>query len=134
MTIARLVDVLRRSFPDLQGDVAEGFWRARADGFDLYVMADIDQDRLRIMVPVAEAERGDSDLLWVLLVANYDLALDARYAVQDDVVWCTFLHRLSWLSEYEVDHALASVLTLAKNTGTTFSNREPVDDVTRSRN
>jgi hypothetical protein len=132
MTVARLVDVLRQSFPELEGTAEQGFWRASVDGFEVYVMADVDGDRLRIMVPVAEADRTDSDLLWVLLVANYDLSVDARYAVQDDVVWCTFLHRLSWMSDVEVTSALTSVLTLAKNTGTTFSSREVIDGVTRS--
>ena len=83
------------------------------------------------MVPVAEVTPSDTGLLWVLLVANYDHSLDARYAVHDGIVWCTYLHRLSWMSEHQVDHALASVLTLARNTGTTFSTRELIDE-TRS--
>ena len=120
---ARLEALLHRAFSNLKGE--PGFWTAQLeDDLDIYVMTDEVQDRIRILIPVAEAERTDRDLLWVLLVANYELAVDARYAIHDGLVWCTFAHRLSWLTEAELDNALANVITLAKNTGTTFSSSD----------
>ena len=124
MNDARIETLLRRMFPDLEGE--PGIWRAPVDDFDLFITTDEDQDRIRIMIPVARAERADNDLLWVLLVANYDLAADARYAIHHDLVWCTFQQRLSWFTEPELHNAVNSVITLARNTGSTFSSTDLV--------
>ncbi len=126
MTTAKLLAQLRRMFPELQ--VEPGYWTAQVDELEVYVVADEHEDRLRILVPVARADRFDADLLWVLLLANFQLALDARYAVQDGLVWCVFVHRLSWLTEVEVENALCNVLSLARNTGSSFSSSDLVLD------
>ncbi|MHC5004301.1 MAG: hypothetical protein ACYTJ0_14395 [Planctomycetota bacterium] len=129
MNNTRLAGLLRRRYPHVEG--ADGLWRVALEGsepeLELYVLTDVEEDRIRIMIPVAQADRTDNDLLWVLLLANYDLALDAKYAVQDGVVWCLFLHRLSWLTEAELQNALDHVVTLARNTGSTFSSIDLVE-------
>lgn len=103
-----------------------GQWQARIDDWTLYVFADEDHDRVRIMVPVAEIGPRDVELLMVALSANFDRALDAKYAMKDGILWATFLHRLSWVTEEELDDAIEQVLTLAQNTGTTFTSTELV--------
>ena len=103
-----------------------GQWQARIDDWTLYVFADEDHDRVRIMVPVAEIGPRDVELLMVALSANFDRALDAKYAMKDGILWATFLHRLSWVTEEELDDAIDQVLTLAQNTGTTFTSTELV--------
>jgi hypothetical protein len=128
MNNGRLAALLRRRYSQVEGD--DGLWRVplpSRDDLDMYVLTDVEQDRIRIMIPVAQADRADNDLLWVLLLANYDLALDAKYAIQDGVVWCIFLHRLSWLTEAELHNALDHVVTLARNTGSTFSSSDLVE-------
>lgn len=119
MNNARLEALLRESFANLCGE--DGMWSAAVDDLELFVLSDEQEDRVRIMIPVAQAERADRDLMYVLLHANYNLARDAKYAIHDGLVWCTFLHRLSWLTAPELDSALRSVITLARNTGSTFS-------------
>jgi hypothetical protein len=119
MNNERLEELLRNALPDLDGQ--DGRWHAPVGDLELFVESDEEHDRLRIMVPVAQADRTDNDLLWVLLLANYSLAVGARYAVHDGLVWCVFLHRLSWITEPELSGSLASVVSLAKNTGGTFS-------------
>ena len=103
-----------------------GRWQARIEDWTLYIFADEQHDRVRIMVPVAEIRPQDVELLVVALSANFDRALDARYAMKDGVLWATFLHRLSWITEAEVDDAIDQVLTLARNTGSTFTSTELV--------
>ncbi len=103
-----------------------GQWQARIDEWTLYVFADEHHDRVRIMVPVAEIGPRDVELLMVALSANFDRALDAKYAMKDGILWATFLHRLSWVTEEELDDAIDQVLTLAQNTGTTFTSTELV--------
>ena len=83
----RLAVLLHQALPHLEGEA--GFWGARIDeDLDIYVLTDELEDRIRIQIPVAEARRDDNDLLWVLLLANFELAQDAKYAVHEGVVWC----------------------------------------------
>ena len=62
-------------------------------------MTDELDDRMRIMIPVITLDPDDHDLMLTLLSANFDRAMDAKYAVHEDMVWSSFLHRLSRLTE-----------------------------------
>jgi len=126
MNTALLGVLLDDRLTDLDGE--PGRWQARIDDWTLYVFADEHHDRMRIMVPVAEIGPRDVELLMVALSANFDRALDAKYAMKDGILWATFLHRLSWITDEEVDDAIEQVLTLAQNTGTTFTSTELVFD------
>jgi hypothetical protein len=124
MNNARLETLLRERLPGLEG--RPGLWQAEIDELIVYVMTDESYDRMRIMIPVGEISPTDADLLWTLLSANFDRALDAKYAVNDGVLWSTFLHRLSWLTASELDAAIHQVTTLARNTGTSFASGDLV--------
>jgi hypothetical protein len=60
------------------------------------------------------------------LSANYDRALDAKYAIADGVLWSTFLHPLRSLTEDDFLSALDQVQRLAETAGTTFSSSDLV--------
>lgn len=119
---AQLARELEEILPALEG--GQGAWSATVDGFDIFIVADESADRVRIMTPVARAELGDHDLLLVLLSANFDRALEAHYAVHDGVVWCLFVHALGDLGAEELLRAVNGVITLARNTGTSFASGE----------
>ena len=61
------------------------------------------------------------ELLYRLMQANFDTALDARYAIAQKVIWTAYLHPLGSLGEAQFVSGLAQVVTLAENFGTTFS-------------
>lgn len=124
MDNARLSALLECRFGVLQG--RSGAWRVGIDDFELYVMTDEVHDRMRVMIPIGGIDPDDSELLMTLLGANFDRALDAKYAVYDGVLWATFLHRLSWLTEDEFDEAITQVIRLAEATGTTFASGDLV--------
>ncbi len=117
--------LLSQRLPGLTGDPDHpGSWRGAVEDMMLYVITDEMHDRMRIMIPVAPIESDDHRMLWSLLNANFDRALDAKYAIHDDMVWSTFLHRLSWLTVAALDDALSQVIMLARNTGTTYASSE----------
>ncbi|MEM9352761.1 MAG: hypothetical protein AAGA92_07090 [Planctomycetota bacterium] len=90
----------------------------------LLVMTDRRANRMRVMAPVMEIDlESEEDLKLVLLAmhANYDRALDARYALHKGVLWSAFIHPLSSLTEDDLASGLSQVETLRENTGTTFS-------------
>ena len=78
-------------------------------------------DRMRILSPVSKAADIPADLLKRLMQANFDTALDARYAIARDVVWATYIHPLSTLHDRQFISAIGQTVNLALTFGTTFS-------------
>ena len=56
--------------------------------------------------------------------ANFDSALDARYALRDGQLWSVYLHPLPTLTRTDFESGLGQVLSLAHTFGTTFSSGE----------
>jgi hypothetical protein len=76
---------------------------------------------MRAMVPIASVEGlGKEDLLR-LMQANFDAALDARYAVAHGRLWGVFIHPLSPLEKDQFLSGLVQVLTVAKTYGTGYT-------------
>ena len=95
-----------------------GSWDCMFDDLPLMVLSDVSHNRMRIMTevgPVVEAE------VVTLLQANFDRALDARYAVRGNSVYAVYLHPLAELTAGQVLVALRQVTNLAKTYGTTYS-------------
>ena len=63
----------------------------------------------------------DSELLFRLLQANFDTALDARYSIARGVLWSLYLHPLGSLSDEQFLAAIGQVVNLASTFGTTYS-------------
>jgi len=63
------------------------------------LIADESADRMRLMIPIIPAEAMEEELLLRVMQANFDSALDARYAIAQGLLWSTFLHPLSSLTE-----------------------------------
>ena len=130
MTNARLGALLKKRFDKLGG--REGFWivpiKAEKKGekdIPLMIVTDERANRMRIMMPVRKFDKDkDKDLLLKLLKANFHSALDAKYAVNGDTIWSTFLHPLATLQEADLDNALSQVRTLRQNTGSSYSSGE----------
>ncbi len=79
MTNDRISTLLDRM--DVEWEGSPGHWRFEFNGIAVTVVTDANADRMRIIAPVAVVtELGDAELLR-LLQANFDSALDARYAI-----------------------------------------------------
>lgn len=97
-----------------------------ADGVQLYCISDPANDRMRLVVPIAQASSLDPELLDVMMRANFHTTLDSRYAISEDVVFAVFLHPISSLSPELLRSAMKQVVNLAKTFGTSFSGGGPV--------
>ncbi|MEM1070847.1 MAG: hypothetical protein AAGI63_18220 [Planctomycetota bacterium] len=117
-----LRELLREHADELDGE--DGFWHVRFMDRTLTVLTDESHDRMRIITPVIEASEVDLELAIVLLHANFDRALDARYALSGDYLWSAFIHPLSPMNGRLLLSALRQVATLTENFGTTFSSGE----------
>lgn len=115
----RLGQLLERLDAEVQGQA--GQWLITYTDIPIYVVTDERADRMRIMTPIIDAETVSQALLYRLLQANFDAALDARYAIAQNKVWSTFLHPLSSLTERDFFSGLAQTLVARNTFGTSFS-------------
>ena len=82
---------------------------------------DVNADRMRLFSQIRPSDGLSGPQLRRLMQANFDTALDARYAVAQGQLWSTFMHRLTPLTQEDFVSALAQTVTLVKTFGTTFS-------------
>ena len=85
------------------------------------VVTDPNSDRMRILVPITPVDNVAPELMKRLLQANFDTVLDARYAFARDIVWSTYIHPLSVLSDEQFIDGLAQTVTAALTFGDSFS-------------
>jgi hypothetical protein len=119
MTNDRITALLERI--DVEWEGGPGNWRFLFNGIAVTVVTDTNADRMRIIAPVAAlTELGDTTLLR-LLQANFDSALDARYAIAQGYLWSAFIHPLAALSDRELLGGLGQVLNLVHTFGGSYS-------------
>jgi len=124
MTHTTLARLLERVLTDLEG--SEGFWHGQRDDVTVYVISDVEHDRMRIMAPVGELRVKDASFLALLLRANFDRALDAKYALRHRELWAVFMHPLSTIAPDDLGTFVDQVVRLVKNTGTTYASSDLV--------
>ena len=121
MDVAHLDRVIAILDPDVDVLTEGAVWQFTIDGVQVTVIADGAHDRMRAIVAVARTEELDANVFQRLLQANFDTALDARYAIARDVLWSAFIHPLSRLNESQLLSGLAQTVTLARTFGSSYS-------------
>ena len=114
-----LEQFIRNRHEEIQGQ--NGQWLFQVGQVTVMVLADEQHNRMRIMSPVADAANLDPQILMTMLEANFDRALDARYAVWQGQVWSVYLHPLASLIEPQFHKAVDQVVQLRQTFGTTYS-------------
>lgn len=99
-------------------------WQFTLEERQVTVVTDLSHDRMRIFVPIAPADGLPEAMVRRLMQANFDTALDARYAIAQDILWGTFIHPLSPLTERQFLSGIGQTVNLARTYGTTFSSGE----------
>ena len=85
------------------------------DGVHIYLVTDESANRMRLMAGVVEQSK---------MQANFDKALDAKYALSRGVLWSVFAHPLKELDQEQVVDALYQVKNLVNNYGTTYTSTD----------
>ena len=96
-------------------------WQFTIDERMLIVVTDANAGRMRIITPIAESANLPQEALERLMQANFDTALDARYAIGQGVVWGAFVHPLDSLTTRDFASGVLQTKSLADTFGTTFS-------------
>ncbi|WP_299943514.1 hypothetical protein [uncultured Ruegeria sp.] len=119
MTYERLGKILFALDPEAQPH-GPGFELTISD-VRVFVVTDTNADRMRVMVPIRSAAGLTPDDLQRMMQANFDTALDARYAIANGTLWAAFLHPLSLLERDQLISGVAQTVNIAKTYGTLYS-------------
>lgn len=106
---------------DKEVKAKSGFWQLNYEGISVYIITDEKADRMRIISPVADADKISKEKIFRMMQANFDSTLDARYSIAKGKVWGAFIHPLSSLEDKEFFSGLAQTITLVKSFGKTYS-------------
>lgn len=119
MTLSRLAAIL--SAIDENATVEPRGITLSIASIPVTVLVDPRANRMRVLVPISSASSLSEDDLLRLMQANFDTALDARYAIANDRLWSTFIHPLAELETDQLISGLAQTVTLAQTYGDTYT-------------
>ncbi|KNG95201.1 hypothetical protein [Pseudaestuariivita atlantica] len=119
MTLPRLIAIVQAVDPEalVRGTVVQ----FTVADVPVLIITDPVADRMRAMVPIRSAEGLEPDELMRLMQANFDTALDARYAVARGRLWGVYIHPLSPLKKNQLLSGLAQTVAVAQTYGTLYS-------------
>ncbi len=119
MSAERMGEVLRALDPDTQSDGTR-FLLAIED-VQLMVITDAVNDRMRVMTPIRPYQEISSAEMTRMMQANFDSALDARYAIAQGMLWSVYIHPLSQLQKNQLISGIGQVVNLARSYGSVYS-------------
>ncbi len=119
MTGARLIEMIKEIDPNAsaRGNSCEFVVEDRT----LTLVFDEAAGRMRVFTPIVEVDEVSPATLYRMSQANFDSALDVRYAAAHSAIWSVFVHPLATLDEHDFIAALGQVYVAADTFGTTFS-------------
>lgn len=121
-TVAAAIELLTLiTMIDEDADITGNGATFQVDGTPVTFVVDVNADRMRLFTRVASSDGLSGAQLKRLMQANFDTALDARYAIAGGQVWATFMHPLMSLNQDDFVSAIAQTVTLVRTYGTTFS-------------
>ncbi|MEL6438502.1 MAG: hypothetical protein AAFQ80_04510 [Cyanobacteria bacterium J06621_8] len=112
MNIADIQSLLESIFEpgDIKHDVAEA-WQVKNSQLHLLVIISEDHSWLKLLTPIAAAAEAQS-LLPQLLEDNFSDTQEVRYALNQNVLWGVFHHRLGSLTPEDFKSAIAALVDL----------------------
>ncbi len=111
MTPVEITPVLSDLFGSGIQVLAPGSWQVEVANARLLILLSDDQSWLRALVSIAPAEDA-LPFLPQLMGANFDETQEARYALQENVLWGVFQHSLESLTSTDLEAAIARLMAL----------------------
>ncbi len=115
-TLGQIIAVL-----DPQAQTNGRAWQMMIDDTMVIIITDPEADRMRAMTPVRSADGITPEEMVRMMQANFDSALDARYAIAQGTLWATFIHPLSPLEKDQFISGLGQAVNLARTYGSLYS-------------
>lgn len=119
MTLERMAEIVKTIDPEAR--IVGPAMEFTLDDIPVIVITDPRADRMRAMVPIRSADGLDPEELMRLMQANFDSALDARYAVAQGRLWGVFIHPLSPLEREQFISAVIQTVNVARTYGSAYA-------------
>jgi hypothetical protein len=119
MTLDRLDAIVRALDPEAQSNGS--MWQLTINEVQVLIVTDEAADRMRAITPIAKTDEVSPEDMQRILQANFDTALDARYAIAKDILWSAYIHPLKPLEKDQFISGLGQVVNLAQSYGTLYS-------------
>ena len=119
MTLERLTEIVRAI--DENAEVRGRAMRLTIAEVGVTIITDPKNNRMRAFVAIQSLDGVNQQLLYRLLQANFDSALDARYAIAKEHILSVFVHPLKELKKDQFIEGLGQVVNLVKTYGTAFT-------------
>jgi hypothetical protein len=118
MSLGRMVEIVTALDPDA-GPEGGGISFTIQD-VPVIIFADPAMNRMRAMVPIRRVEGMTEDELSRVMQANFDTALDARYAIARGQLWAVFIHPLKELERDQLISGIGQTVNIALTYGTLY--------------
>ena len=119
MTLDAMVAIVKAI--DEEAEVRGSAMRLTISEVKVTVITDPKNNRMRAFVPIQSLDGVNQQLLYRMLQANFDSALDARYAIAQEHILSVFIHPLKELEKDQFIEGLGQVVNLVKTYGTAFT-------------
>ncbi len=122
MTLNQMEEIIKGLASKSEGE--KGRVQFVFQNVQMYLISDPVRNRMRIIAPITTYNELDKTLIDAVMISNFSLALDARYAVRDGILFSAYIHPLKELTEEQIKSAVRQVSSLAVTFGTKFTSGE----------
>ena len=119
MTAIRMSELILRVDENAINDGST--WYFNIIGLDAVLVFDIEADRMRVLIPIENTGDLSKGELLRLMQANFDSALDARYAIAQGQLWGAYIHPLSTLTDEEFLLGIGQTANVVASFGSSYS-------------
>ena len=85
------------------------------------IVMDAGANRMRAMVPIRRSEGMTPEEIMRVMQANFDTALDARYAIANGQLWAVFIHPLRELERDQLISGIGQTVNIALTYGSLYT-------------
>ena len=119
MTLERMGEIVQTLDANAQSN--QNMFQMTIGDVPVLIITDTQADRMRAMVPIRSAEGMTPEEITRVMQANFNTALDARYAIAQGRLWGVYIHPLSLLKKDQFISGLGQAVNIAKTYGTLFT-------------
>lgn len=122
MTQARMAEIVAKVAGEYQGSYNN--IQFVFNEVPMALISDAASNRMRIIAPVAEVSNLTDAHIKAAMVSNFHLALDARYAIGNGMMFAAYIHPMKELTDQQLESAISQVSTLRLTFGTKYTSGE----------
>ena len=119
MTPLRVAEIAQAL--DGDAEITPGGITLTINDVPVLIVMDASMNRMRAMVPIRRVESITQEELSRVMQANFDTALDARYAIARGQLWGVFIHPLRELERDQLISGIGQTVNIALTYGTLYS-------------